>query len=65
MCTDCMVSSGVSCTCSGGDVFAVCPCEKSVSCPICNHSPIKKDEIDRDFLLEIVRSSDKPDNDRK
>jgi hypothetical protein len=35
MCSNCKVAEG--CGCSGGSVFAMCPCEKGLYCSVCGH----------------------------
>jgi len=63
MCNSCVTGWG-ACGCDGGSVFGVCPCQKGVECPICEHYPKSRytgdpSEVLKELLLPEVYQKDK------
>jgi len=52
MCADCNIYEG--CKCSGGSVFAYCPCAKGFYCSVCGHSAGTNIAEDPHLLTDIL-----------
>ena len=39
MCYNCDPPGHGTCFCTGGSVFALCPCQKGHHCSVCGHNP--------------------------